>query len=199
MLDEELIEQTYHFKELDQMAIAPDQIEIEVSDIKSLSIDYLAKYVRKALSIGRFQDYRLQPGCGRSNMEIEWAYQINRVTGKPVLIIACLVAHHYLKDIAEKGGIEINFPKSQEEVVDGINVVNYEKLKKFDPAAFIGIASEVGHLFRSTPNKKKWTFLRPFFELPTYHFLTSSGRTLGIMYLSAVVGKIYRRQGDGRD
>jgi hypothetical protein len=196
MLEAYQIEELYRFTAIDNMAVAPDHIEIEVSDIKSLSVEYLARYVRKALHIGRFQDYRLQPGCGRSNMEIEWAYQVSRVTGKPVLIIACLALHHYLKDTAEKGGIDINFPKSQEEVVNGINVVNYEKLKKFDPSTFIGIASEVGHLFRSTPNKKKWTFLRPFFELPTYHFLTSSGRTLGIMYISAVVSKIYRRQGD---
>ncbi len=194
MADDELIEKVYHLSELDDMAIAPERIDIELSDIKSLDLEYLARYVRKALHIGRFQNYKLPSGCGRSQMMAEWAYQVNRVTGKPVLIIAPLVVHRYFIHLGEKAGFKIACPKSSEQVIDGINVVNYEKLHKFDPAAFIGITAEAGHLFQATPNKKKFGKLRPFFEMPKYHFLTSHTRTLGIEYLAALVSKIYRKE-----
>ncbi|MFA5037367.1 MAG: hypothetical protein WC479_09360 [Candidatus Izemoplasmatales bacterium] len=187
MPDEELIEHVYRFKAIDQMVAAPDRIEIEVSDIKSLSIEYLARYVRKALHIGRFQDFRLQPGSGRHQMEVEWAYQVHRVTGKPVLIIAPLVIQHFVKKIADDAGIEVAFPKIHEELIDGINIINYEKLKKFDPSTFIGVASDVTGLLSMSVKKSKAGKLFPFLTKPTYHMLTATGHSHAIKILMAYV------------
>jgi hypothetical protein len=58
----------------------------------------------------------------------------------------------------------MEFPKSVDEVISGINVINYESLHKFDPEQFTSIALSIQHLIRenSLPNKtlKIINFLR---------------------------------------
>jgi hypothetical protein len=196
MVDEELIEKIYGFEAIEQMAVAPDHITIDLLEIKSLDIKCMATYVQKALAIGRFQDYRLQPGSGRHQMEVEWAYQVVRATGKPVLIIAPLVIQGYVGEVAKKAAINIAFPKTPEEVIEGINVINYEKLHKFDPSVFIGVAADVTGLLSLTVVKSKKVKLFPFLKLPTYHMLTSCFNTQAVMQLRATVSKIYDRRQD---
>jgi hypothetical protein len=103
-------------------------------------------------------------GLDDSSVILEWAYQVHTIDQAPVLIIENLINHPLYASLAHKNQVEMEFPKSVDEVISGINVINYESLHKFDPEQFTSIALSIQHLIRenSLPNKtlKIINFLR---------------------------------------
>jgi hypothetical protein len=162
------------------------RILIGHSDIKSLRFNYNINYVIKALYQGKLQNYNLPCGSGRSIMELEWAHQVNKVTRKPVILISSSSNHNFFKALAEHVEIGVTFPTNAEDI-KGINIINYEKLNRFDPETFVGIACEVGSLLGDRISKNKKIVLEPFFAKPKYHFLTAPNNTRGILWLQKVL------------
>ena len=76
-------------------------------------------------------------GTGKTLMELVWAENVVRHTGKPVLILTPLAVAHQTVREGEKFGIECR-RSPDGSLVPGINVTNYERLHLFDPAAFGG-------------------------------------------------------------
>lgn len=78
-------------------------------------------------------------GLGKTPMQLEWANQICKRRGGKVLILAPLAVAPQTVNEGIKFGIHVNICESQDDVKDGINITNYEKLGKFNCSVFRGI------------------------------------------------------------
>ena len=78
-------------------------------------------------------------GLGKTRMEIEWARVVAAHTGRPVLILTPLAVAAQTAAEGAKIGVEVTICREGADVRSGVNVANYERLHKFDAAAFGGV------------------------------------------------------------
>ena len=112
--------------------------DIDNSDLNNKLFDFQKAVVRWSLKKGKsaiFSDC----GTGKTFMQLEWAKQVNKKTNKNILILAPLAVSIQTKEEGKKIGIEVNIINNDEDIKNGINITNYEKLHKFDLSKFIGI------------------------------------------------------------
>jgi len=87
-------------------------------------------------------------GLGKTAMQLTWAENVARHTGKPVLILTPLaVAAQTIRE-GEKFGIECQ--RSSDGAVAGrIAITNYERLGHFKPADFAGVVCDESSILKS--------------------------------------------------
>lgn len=80
-------------------------------------------------------------GLGKTPMQLVWAENVRRHTGKPVLILTPLAVSGQTVREADKFGIECaRSPDGK--IAAGITVTNYERLHHFDPSDFSGVVCD---------------------------------------------------------
>lgn len=90
-------------------------------------------------------------GLGKTLMQLEWARQVVRHTGKPVLILAPLgVVGQTLREAA-KFGIEAGRIGDQ----SGIDVTNYEQLDNVNPSNYVGVVLDESSILKSVDGATK--------------------------------------------
>lgn len=137
----------------------------EPSDLSPMLYDFQAVITRWACRRGRAAIFA-DCGLGKTPMQLEWANQVYRHTGKPVLILAPLAVSKQTKREGEKFGITVQICESQEDVINGINITNYEKLHKFDPGSFIGIVLDESSILKSYTGKLRTYIIDAFRTTP---------------------------------
>ena len=102
--------------------------DIEQREFNLKMYDFQKDIVRWALAKGRsciFADC----GLGKTLMQLEWAQKVHEhTTNGKVLILAPLSVCEQTKREGSKFGYDVNICESQADVIDGINITNYEKL-----------------------------------------------------------------------
>ncbi len=78
-------------------------------------------------------------GLGKMRMELAWADAVHKHTRKPVMIHTPLAVAAQLAAEAKKIGVRAHVCREAADLADGINIANYERLHKFDPAIFGGV------------------------------------------------------------
>jgi hypothetical protein len=78
-------------------------------------------------------------GLGKSLMELAWGDAVSRHTGRPVILFAPLAVSAQMIREAEKFGIQAHHCHSQDDVIHGVNVTNYQKMDHFDLSKFGGV------------------------------------------------------------
>jgi len=122
------------------------------SSINPMLYDFQAAITRWALRRGRAAIFA-DCGLGKTPIQLEWANQVHRHTEKAVLILAPLAVSKQTKREGEKFGIAVTVCESQDDVINGINITNYEKLHKFDPGTFAGIVLDESSILKSYTGK----------------------------------------------
>ena len=127
--------------------------------------DYQRAIVSWALRRGRAAIFA-DTGLGKTIMQMSWADQVHRKTGRPVVVLAPLaVAHQTVKE-AGKFGIQARFAASAEDVTGGIVVTNYEKLHKFDPSVFAGVVLDESSILKGIDGKLRRMITDSFSATP---------------------------------
>lgn len=80
-------------------------------------------------------------GLGKTPMQLVWAENVYRKTGKPVLVATPLAVSAQTETEAAKFGIEAEVSRAGQ-VSSSIVVTNYERLHLFDPADFGGMVCD---------------------------------------------------------
>ena len=80
-------------------------------------------------------------GLGKTPMQLVWAENVRRKTGKPVLVVTPLAVGYQTVAEAEKFGVEASISRDGA-VAAGITVTNYERLHHFDREAFGGVVCD---------------------------------------------------------
>lgn len=84
-------------------------------------------------------------GLGKSLMELAWAQEVHRHTGKPVLHLAPLAVSNQMVREAEKFGIPAHIGDG-----DGICITNYQKLDHFDLSRFGAVILDESSILKNT-------------------------------------------------
>lgn len=150
------------FIESKQFKIINQSIEINRDDLNKRLFDYQKDLVYLALKKGKFALFAMT-GTGKTAMQVEWAHQVHMYTNKPVLILAPLsVATQTKDDAKEILGYDISLCENQEDIINGVNITNYDKLHKFDSSVFSGIALDESSILKSFTSSITETLIGEF-------------------------------------
>lgn len=119
----------------------------EPIDLPSHLFDFQHALVEWAVRQGRgalFADC----GMGKTPMELAWADQVHRKTGKPVLLLTPLAVGFQIVTEADKFGHDAALSRDGK-VHAAITVTNYEQLPKFDPSLFGGVVCDESSALKS--------------------------------------------------
>jgi len=139
--------------------------EVDIDSLNSRLFDWQKQIVKWALAKGRSAIFA-DCGLGKTAMQLEWARQVHIKTGKPVLILAPLAVSKQTKREGIKFGIDVNICLSQIDVINGINITNYERLDKFECVAFSGIVLDESSILKSFTGKIKNQIIDDFGNTP---------------------------------
>lgn len=132
-----------------------------VNDINENLFSYQKDIVLWALRIGKAAVWA-DCGLGKTNIEMEWAHQVNIHTNRPTIIIAPLSVSKQTVEEGLKFGYDINLCETQDDIVNGINITNYEKIHKFDCSVFSGVALDESSILKSFNSKTKEMLIEKF-------------------------------------
>lgn len=105
----------------------------------------------------------LDTGLGKTMVEFEWAKHAAEATNGRSLILAPLaVAGQMSREEGPKWGYEINVIRERGDARDGINVCNYDRLDRIDPAEFGAIALDESSILKSFTGKTTRALIEAF-------------------------------------
>lgn len=105
-------------------------------------------------------------GLGKSLMQLEWAKQVCEYTDGNVLILAPLAVTEQTQREGIKFGIKSKVVESNEDVIPGINITNYEKLDRFNINYFSGIVLDESSILKSFTGKVRNQIIDNFKNTP---------------------------------
>jgi hypothetical protein len=110
-------------------------------------------------------------GLGKTFQQLEIGDQIRKRTDKKVLIVCPLAVAQQTQREAEKFQIETDVTVCREasDVRPGINVVNYDRIHKFDPSEFIAVELDEVSILKSFTGTTKRALCSMFARTP-YRF-----------------------------
>ena len=76
-------------------------------------------------------------------------------TEKPVLILAPLAVAQQTKREGQKFGISVNICRKQHDVVDGVNITNYEMIEHFEAERFSGVVLDESSILKHSSSKTR--------------------------------------------
>lgn len=153
------------FLETKRFVLESSGFDIDKKELHSMMYDFQKDIVRWALAKGRaciFADC----GLGKTLMQLEWAYHVHKNTGGNVLILAPLSVCEQTKREGELFGYSVTICESQNDVQNGINITNYEKLDKFIAKEFVGIVLDESSILKSFTGKVRTSIIDNFEQTP---------------------------------
>jgi hypothetical protein len=181
-------------------------INVSENKINDNLMDFQKAITLWALRKGRaclFEDC----GLGKTIQQLAWAQKILEHENKPILILAPLAVSKQTKGEGEKFGIETNVCSSQVDVKKTINITNYEKLHKFDPASFVGLVADESSILKSYSGKIRNQIVSAFkntkYKLSCtatpspndYMELGNQSEFMGIMTRAEMLAKFFTHDG----
>lgn len=136
--------------------------DIDLDDLNKSMFDFQKFIVKRSLKAGKYAIFA-DCGLGKTLMQLEWANQVYRHTGRPVLILAPLSVSGQTIGEGEKFGINVckysgtNRP---------IQITNYEQLDNIDCSIFSGIVLDESSILKNFEGATKKLILDKFSKTP---------------------------------
>ena len=140
-------------------------IDVDRNSLNSNMFEFQKDIVRWALKKGRAAIFA-ECGLGKTLMQLSWADEIHKHTGGKILILAPLAVAPQTKEEGEKFGISVNICESQDDVVDGINITNYEKIDKFTGNSFQAVVLDESSILKSFTSSTRNKLIDNFSKVP---------------------------------
>lgn len=144
--------------------IAPSGLT-DIGDLPDGLFPHQVDLVRWALRRGRAAIFA-DTGLGKSRMQIAWANEIHKATGKDVLILAPLAVAAQTVEEGERLGITITHCRESVDVRNGLNITNYDRLHKFDPSRFGAVVLDESSVIKHHDTKTLALLLDAFKATP---------------------------------
>lgn len=139
--------------------------EVSAQHLPAVLFDFQRDIVRWALAKGRAAIFA-DCGLGKTLMQLAWANEVRRHTGRPVLILAPLAVASQTAQEGTRFGIPAAVCDSQDDVIEGICITNYEKLNRFDTSAFAGVVLDESSILKSFTGKVRTQLIQAFSHTP---------------------------------
>lgn len=118
----------------------PTNLPDHLFDFQHALVDWAVRQGRGAI----FADC----GMGKTPMELAWADQVHRHTGRPVLLLTPLAVSFQVAREATKFGHDAAVSRDGT-IPAPVTITNYEQLSKFDPADFAGVVCDESSAIKS--------------------------------------------------
>lgn len=102
-------------------------------------------------------------GLGKTAMQLEWARHLP--VARTLILAPLAVAEQTVRE-GERLGITVNECRDGSEVRDGITITNYERLHRFDPAAFDAVILDESSIIKHHDAKTLRILLDAFAQTP---------------------------------
>lgn len=181
--------------------------DIDRDSINPYAFDYQKDIIAWACKKGKCA-VLIGCGCGKTLIQLEWAKAVNTHTHTPVLIVAPLSVVEQTRREGTKFGIcEVNVCRKQADVVDGVNITNYEMIEHFNGSAFSGVVLDESSIIKSFSGKYKAVLTDMFHDTPyrmlctatiapnDYTEIGTSCEFLGIMSRSEMLATYFIHDG----
>lgn len=140
--------------------------EVSESSLNQNLFPFQKWIVKTALKKGRYAIFA-DCGLGKTLMQLEWANQVSRHTGKPVLILAPLAVSGQTIQEGNKFGIEVwGIKENQHGYFRGIYITNYEQLDNIDCSLFGGIVLDESSILKNFEGQIKGQIIEGFQNTP---------------------------------
>lgn len=136
-------------------------VGFEVASVSPKLFEFQADLVKWALRRGRaclFADC----GMGKTFMQLEWARHVSAYARGRVLILAPLAVAAQTVSEGAKLGVVVTLCREPEDVRDGVNIVNYDRLEKFDVSQFVGVVLDESSILKSQDGKTRAAIIESF-------------------------------------
>ena len=115
-------------------------------------------FALRAGSAGNF----LSTGLGKTACELEWSAHAADATNGRALILAPLSVGWQIAQEAERWGYDAKVIRDMSEIDWGINICNYDRLDKLEPAAFGAVALDEASILKSFGGKTSQALIQAF-------------------------------------
>lgn len=105
-------------------------------------------------------------GNGKTIQQLEFADQVAKREGMPVLIVAPLTVGAQTLREARKFGYSAAICRTQDDVTPGINITNYEMLQHFDGRSFAGVVLDESSILKNYTGKMRNQIIEMFKDTP---------------------------------
>lgn len=116
------------------------------------------EFALRAGSAGNF----LSTGLGKTACELEWSAHAAEATNGKSLILAPLSVGWQIAKEAKRWGYDARVIREQDEAKSGINICNYDRLDKLDPASFGAVALDESSILKSFGGKTSRALIESF-------------------------------------
>lgn len=131
-----------------------DSCGFEPKSDNPLLFQWQSDIVRWALMKGRAAIFA-DCGLGKTPMQLQWAAEVSRHEGKPVLICAPLAVAKQTQREGVKFGVPVTVCRKGSDVQDGVNVTNYEMLDHFDADMFAGVVLDESSILKDATSSTR--------------------------------------------
>lgn len=137
-------------------------IPTPINPIPPVLFDFQADIVRWALRKGRAAIFA-DTGLGKTAMQVSWAHALNVRT----LIVAPLsVARQTVNESRDLLGIEVHYTRSGSNLINGINITNYEMIEHFNAADFDAVVLDESSILKNLDGKTRRLLTEMFSNTP---------------------------------
>jgi len=132
----------------------PSGFDIDRASLPANLYEYQKDLVQWGCKRGKAALFTMT-GTGKTAMQVTWADQVVDHTGGKVLVLAPLAVSKQTAKESLKFGINVEICRFSDDLKDGNNISNYEKLHHFDPADFIGIVLDESSIIKAQDGKTR--------------------------------------------
>jgi hypothetical protein len=111
-------------------------------------------------------------GLGKTPMQLTWAENVRKHTGKPVLVVTPLAVAFQTEVEAAKFGIDAGISRDGK-VAGPITITNYEQLEKFDTDAFGGVVCDESSAIKAFDGTRR-AIVTEFLRTQQYRLLATA-------------------------
>lgn len=156
------MEEYKEFLKSKEKRIIESGFDIDESELNPYLFDFQRFCVKRALKRGKYALFE-SCGLGKTIQQLEWANQVNKHTGKPVLVLAPLSVSLQTIDEGKKFGITVVKYNGSELP---IQISNYEQLDNIDCSIFGGIVLDESSILKSFDGSTKKKIIESFKHTP---------------------------------
>lgn len=127
----------------------------EINDLNTNLFDFQKFIVKRALKAGKYAIFA-DCGLGKTLMQLEWAYQVQKHTNKPVLILMPLAVKGQTLQESEKFGIDTT----------NIHFYNYEQLDNINYSIYSGVVLDESSILKNFEGAIKKQIIDLFSKTP---------------------------------
>lgn len=145
--------------------IKSDSSGFEPTSSNPKLFEWQSDIVRWALMKGRSAIFA-DCGLGKTPMQLQWASEVSRHEGKPVLICAPLAVTKQTQREGVKFDVPVTVCRKGVDVKPGVNVTNYEMLEHFDADVFAGVVLDESSILKDASSSTRKMLTEKFRNTP---------------------------------